>query len=171
ARVDLSGLHEAAGARPKIFVALNGPLAAPTRSIDASALTGWLTLRAVENQTKKLRAIESVPPQPQDRGMPKTKHAPALPAPIDIRPVPPPRSAGQPAPSVRSQNWVDHARALQLAVFTLGDALLAVDPIVVNDKKADRGRQVAVTTIGVDRRDQVRERNFSAVRDFLPSLP
>jgi uncharacterized protein involved in outer membrane biogenesis len=104
ARVDLSGLHEAAGARPKIFVALNGPLAAPTRSIDASALTGWLTLRAVENQTKKLRAIESVPPQPQDRGMPKTKHAPALPAPIDIRPVPPPRSAGQPAPSVRSQN-------------------------------------------------------------------
>jgi large subunit ribosomal protein L24 len=104
ARVDLSGLHEAAGARPKIFVALNGPWMAPTRSIDVSALTGWLTLRAVENQTKKLRAIENVPPQPQDRGMPKTKHAPALPAPIDIRPVPAPRSAGQPAPSVRSQN-------------------------------------------------------------------
>jgi uncharacterized protein involved in outer membrane biogenesis len=104
ARVDLSGLHEAAGARPKIFVSLNGPLTSPTRSIDASALTGWLTLRAVENQTKKLRAFENVPPQPQDRGMPKTKQAPALPAPIDIRPVPAPRSAGQPAPSVRSQN-------------------------------------------------------------------
>ncbi|HET9175859.1 MAG TPA: AsmA-like C-terminal region-containing protein, partial [Pseudolabrys sp.] len=104
ARIDLSGLHEAAGARPKIFVALNGPLTAPTRSIDVSALTGWLTLRAVENQTKKLRAFENVPPQPQDRGMPKTKQAPALPAPIDIRPVPAPRSAGQPAPSVRSQN-------------------------------------------------------------------
>lgn len=103
-RVDLSGLNEAAGARPKIFVALNGPLTAPTRSIDVSALTGWLTLRAVENQTKKLRAFENVPPQPHDRGMPKTKQAPALPAPIDIRPVPAPRSAGQPAPSVRSQN-------------------------------------------------------------------
>ena len=104
ARVDLSGLNEAAGARPKIFVALNGPLTAPSRNIDVSALTGWLTLRAVENQTKRLRAIENVPFQPQDRGMPKTKQAPALPAPIDIKPVPAPRSAGQPAASVRSQN-------------------------------------------------------------------
>jgi len=104
ARLDLSGLHESAGARPKIFVALKGPLMTPSRSIDVSALTGWLTLRAVENQTKRLRAIENVPPQPQDRGMPKTKQAPALPAPIDIRPAPAPRSAGQPAASVRSQN-------------------------------------------------------------------
>jgi large subunit ribosomal protein L24 len=104
ARLDLSGLHESAGARPKIFVTLKGPLATPSRSIDVSALTGWLTLRAVENQTKRLRAIENVPSQPQDRGMPKTKQAPALPAPIDIRRAPAPRSAGQPAASVRSQN-------------------------------------------------------------------
>ena len=103
ARLDLSGLHESAGARPKLFVALKGPLTTPSRSIDVSALTGWLTLRAVENQTKRLRAIENVP-QPQDRGMPKTKQAPALPAPIDIRPAPAPRSAGPPAASVRSQN-------------------------------------------------------------------
>jgi uncharacterized protein involved in outer membrane biogenesis len=104
ARLDLSGLNESAGARPKIFVALKGPLTTPSRSIDVSALTGWLTLRAVENQTKRLRAIENVPSQSQDRGMPKTKQAPALPAPIDIRPAPAPRSAGQPAASVRSQN-------------------------------------------------------------------
>ena len=103
-RLVLSGSTQATGAPPKIFVALKGPLTAPSRSTDVSALTGWLTLRAVESQTKRLRAIESVPSQPRGRGAPKTKQAPALPAPIDIRPVPAPHSAGQPAASVRSQN-------------------------------------------------------------------
>ena len=104
ARLVLSGSEGAAGARPNIFVALKGPLTAPARSIDVSALTGWLTLRAVENQTKRLRSIENVPTQPRGRGMPNSKQAPALPAPINIRPPPAPRSAGQPAASVRSQN-------------------------------------------------------------------
>ena len=104
ARLALSGSTESAGARPSIFVALKGPLTAPTRTIDVTALTGWLTLRAVENQTKRLRAIENVPPQPRGRGTPKIKQAPALPAPIDITPAPAPRNAGPPAASVRSQN-------------------------------------------------------------------
>jgi AsmA-like protein len=104
ARLILSGSAEAAGARPNIFVSLKGPLTAPERSVDVSALTGWLTLRAVENQTKRLRAIENVPTQPRGRGMPNTRQAPALPAPIDVRPAPAPHSAGQPAASVRSQN-------------------------------------------------------------------
>ncbi len=103
-RLALSGPGEAAGAHPTILVALQGPLTAPTRSIDVSALTGWLTLRAVENQTKRLHAIENPPAQPRGRGMPKNKQAPALPAPIDVRPAPAPRSAGQPDASVRSQN-------------------------------------------------------------------
>jgi large subunit ribosomal protein L24 len=103
-RLALSGSGEAAGARPTILLALQGPFTAPTRSVDVSALTGWLTLRAVENQTKRLHAIENPPAQTRGRGMPKNKQAPALPAPIDIRPVPAPRSAGQPDPSVRSQN-------------------------------------------------------------------
>ena len=58
ARAVLSGSGEAAGTRPDIFMALKGPLAAPTTNIDVSALTGWLTLRAVENQAKKLHEIE-----------------------------------------------------------------------------------------------------------------
>ena len=33
-----------AGARPDIYLAFKGPLAAPQRTIDVSALTGWLTL-------------------------------------------------------------------------------------------------------------------------------
>jgi len=103
ARLALSGATVSAGAQPKIFVALRGPLTAPTRSIDVAALTGWLTLRAVDSQTKRLRSIENVPSQPRGRAIPNTKQAPALPAPIDIRPAPAPRSAGSPA-SVRSQN-------------------------------------------------------------------
>ena len=103
-KLTLSGASDPGGSRPKIFVSLKGPVTIPSRNVDTSALSGWLTLRAVENQTKRLRSIENVPQQPQGRGLPKTKQAPALPAPIDIRPAPTPRSAGQPAASVRSQN-------------------------------------------------------------------
>lgn len=103
-KLTLSGANDHGGSRPKIFVSLKGPVTAPSRNVDVSALSGWVTLRAVENQAKRLRSIENVAPQPQGRGSPKMKQAPALPAPIDIRPAPAPRSAGQPAASVRSQN-------------------------------------------------------------------
>ncbi len=103
ARLVLSGSSQAAGARPDIFMALKGPLAAPTRSIDVSALTGWLTLRSVENQAKRLRAIENASPQAgTPTTAPKRDMAPALPAPIDIRPVP--GRSNQPAASVGPQN-------------------------------------------------------------------
>jgi uncharacterized protein involved in outer membrane biogenesis len=58
ARLVLSGTGEAAGTRPDIFMALQGPVAAPKRSIDVSALTGWLTLRSIEIQAKKVRELE-----------------------------------------------------------------------------------------------------------------
>jgi hypothetical protein len=54
----LSGDAGASNGRPDIFMSLNGALAAPQKSTDVSALTGWLTLRAVENQAKKLKALE-----------------------------------------------------------------------------------------------------------------
>lgn len=63
ARLVLSGSGERAGSRPDIFMALKGPVTAPVRSIDVSALTGWLTLRAVENQARHLREIERASPQ------------------------------------------------------------------------------------------------------------
>jgi uncharacterized protein involved in outer membrane biogenesis len=140
-RLVLSGLTEQDGATPDIFIALKGPVSAPQRSIDVSALTGWLTLRAVDNQTKRLREIErrtprqlpalqpapqaapaqplppksnielapkNVPmppiknstatgneaaaaprkPQPAKRAPPRPGRAPALPAPVNIRPLP-----------------------------------------------------------------------------------
>jgi uncharacterized protein involved in outer membrane biogenesis len=56
--VVLSGGGAGTSARPDIFMSLNGLLAEPQKSMDVSALTGWLTLRAVENQTRKLKALE-----------------------------------------------------------------------------------------------------------------
>ena len=91
ARLVLSGSSEAAGARPDIFMALRGPVASPSRTIDVSALTGWLTLRAVEHQAKRLKEIEAAQP----------KIAP--PAPETIAPKAPapesPAPALSPAPS------------------------------------------------------------------------
>ena len=105
ARLMLSGSGQAAGARPDIFMALKGPVAAPARSIDVSALTGWLTLRAIENQSRQLREIENAQRQAKPQApQPKRELAPALPAPLDIRPLPVPGRSGQPAASVGRQN-------------------------------------------------------------------
>ena len=97
-RLVLSGPAQTNGARPDIFIALNGPLAAPARTVDASSLSGWLTLRAIDTQSKRLKAIESAAqalpaPPPPPAVPPPTKKAPALPAPLDIKPVPIPRQA------------------------------------------------------------------------------
>jgi large subunit ribosomal protein L24 len=45
--------------RPELAVELKGPLAAPRRTLDLAALTGWLTLRAAELQTRRLESIEA----------------------------------------------------------------------------------------------------------------
>jgi hypothetical protein len=46
-------------ARPELSVAVKGPLSAPKRTLDMSALTSWLTLRATELQTRRIEAIEA----------------------------------------------------------------------------------------------------------------
>jgi len=46
-------------ARPELAVTLKGPLAAPERRVDMSALLSWLTLRATEQQTRRLESIEA----------------------------------------------------------------------------------------------------------------
>jgi uncharacterized protein involved in outer membrane biogenesis len=45
--------------RPEILVTLKGPLAAPKRTIDVSTLSGFLMLRAVEKQAKRIDLIEA----------------------------------------------------------------------------------------------------------------
>ena len=62
ARMTLSGRPPANAlirARPELAVTLKGPLAAPERTLNASALTAWLTLRAAELQTRRLESIEA----------------------------------------------------------------------------------------------------------------
>jgi large subunit ribosomal protein L24 len=43
---------------PEVVVTLKGPLDSPRRTIDVSAFTSWLALRAVEQQSKKLDVLE-----------------------------------------------------------------------------------------------------------------
>jgi AsmA family/AsmA-like C-terminal region len=45
--------------RPELAVILKGPLAAPERKLDISALLGWLSLRAAEQQTRRLESLEA----------------------------------------------------------------------------------------------------------------
>jgi large subunit ribosomal protein L24 len=62
ARVTLVGADATsvpAAGRPEVYVGLKGPVMTPKRSVDVSALTGWLTLRAVDVQAKRLESVEA----------------------------------------------------------------------------------------------------------------
>ena len=111
ARLGLSGPNQASVTNPNnspdIFMALTGPAAAPSARIDVSALIGWLTLRAVDNQSKRLRVIEGASQEPRGHAIaPKSGAvpgmlAPVLPAPVDIGPAPKAGRERAPAASVR----------------------------------------------------------------------
>lgn len=58
ARVALTGTASVASSRPEIIIQLRGPLSAPKRNVDVASLAGWLALRAVDQQSKTLEAIE-----------------------------------------------------------------------------------------------------------------
>ncbi|WP_020185444.1 AsmA family protein [Methylopila sp. 73B] len=44
---------------PQLGVAFQGSLAAPRRKLDATALTSWLSVRAVERETQRIEAMEA----------------------------------------------------------------------------------------------------------------
>lgn len=116
--------------RPDILVLVKGPIAAPKRTIDVSAFSGWLMLRTVERQSKRLEAIEAERREAVAREAehPTPTPAPpvsvALPAPADdATPVPaaPPVNAvpaqprpkvERPAPTLRVQPPPERAPAL-----------------------------------------------------------
>jgi uncharacterized protein involved in outer membrane biogenesis len=95
ARLILSSSAGASAAgRPDVFIALKGPVMKPNRTVDVSALTGWLTLRAVERQSKQLEALESERQAATTATTPPTggsvpPAAPAAPPPAAIRVTPP----------------------------------------------------------------------------------
>lgn len=113
--------------RPEIAIQLKGPVATPARTIDVAALTGWLALRAVEQQSKKLEAIERGDPPPITHSVPPAARMPVpdvlperlsilprtrpaasvaapaaapLPPPVDIKPAP---GVGLSQPGLRSR--------------------------------------------------------------------
>lgn len=45
--------------RPAVTVVLRGPIGAPQRTINTESLAGWLALRAVEQQTRRIEAFEA----------------------------------------------------------------------------------------------------------------
>ncbi|HZP78498.1 MAG TPA: AsmA-like C-terminal region-containing protein [Pseudolabrys sp.] len=98
-RLTITGTHTetASGVHPDLFVSLKGPIAAPTRSIDAAALAGWLTLRAVEHQSKRLEAVESTAGTQPVRPPAVAPPAPAAPPRPRVKPpvtlAPPPSAA------------------------------------------------------------------------------
>jgi large subunit ribosomal protein L24 len=57
ARVTVFGAA-AAGQRPEASILLKGPLAAPRRSVDVSALVSWLTMQSIDREAKRLDAAE-----------------------------------------------------------------------------------------------------------------
>ena len=61
ARFDLTGAprqNGPSGQRPALSISFKGPLDAPRRSEDVTALVNWLTLRSVELEAKRLEAAE-----------------------------------------------------------------------------------------------------------------
>ena len=79
---------------PALMVALKGALPAPKRTVDTNLLTSWLTLRALEQQSRQIDAMEkaareAAPPRPPRRRSPPNprtpsvvpESAPAVPAP------------------------------------------------------------------------------------------
>ncbi len=102
ARIVLSGPAAGSSGRPEIAVSLRGPLGGPKRNIDASALAGWLALRAVDQQSKKLEAIEQGrgPVRETTQSIPDADVIPDLPAPDRNVVLPRPRAKGpDPAPA------------------------------------------------------------------------
>jgi uncharacterized protein involved in outer membrane biogenesis len=121
-RIALTGPQRSnapAGERPSLAVTVKGPLAAARRTADVTALVGWLTSRAVEQETKRLNDAErerkrlepteprrrqdaAVPAEPESAVAATMGRAPDLPAPIEIKPAParrpPPAAAPAPAP-------------------------------------------------------------------------
>jgi uncharacterized protein involved in outer membrane biogenesis len=102
--------------RPELYVAVRGPIGATQRAIDATTLSAWLTLRAVDREARRIDAIEagrSSPviapsePAPAQTGIATAPPTPAPaqtgtatipPAPAPARPVvPAPRRAAPPS--------------------------------------------------------------------------
>jgi uncharacterized protein involved in outer membrane biogenesis len=139
-----------AGNAPQVIIALKGPIAAPKRTVEANALASWLALRAVDQQAKRLDALQggreaAVPPaaspsdasapnatsttQPASRAKPVVvpRPKPVQPGPTadQLPPLPPPIDI-RPAPAPRPQRTTPAKPAVPPAAS--GAASISVGP-------------------------------------------
>jgi large subunit ribosomal protein L24 len=102
ARLTLAGpkLDDGEATRPEILLTLRGPLGAPKRTVDVSMLTGVLTLRAVERQSRQIDTIEAERREAErreaERKEAERREAERRASQARAAPAPPP--ASQPAP-------------------------------------------------------------------------
>jgi len=88
------------GTRPELAITLKGSTDAPKRTLEVAALSNWLALRAVEQQNKRIDALESG----REINPPPVREPEASPPPGIITPAPPPRA-------VRTQTAPQRPRA------------------------------------------------------------
>jgi large subunit ribosomal protein L24 len=89
-RLTLTGLprNDGSSGRPDIFVGLKGPIQKPERSIDISALAGWLTVRRIDQQAKKLEALEAAAREQEEERARARPTPPARPAEAPVAAAP-----------------------------------------------------------------------------------
>jgi large subunit ribosomal protein L24 len=83
--------------RPEVVIMLKGAVDAPRRSIEVAALTSWLALRAVAQQSQKLDLLERAPPPAPT--VPPTPAPAAVPKPLGPSPIGEREPAGTPSSS------------------------------------------------------------------------
>ena len=103
ARVSLVPPDDDGSPRPEIGINLKGPSDAPQRTLDAAVLTGWLALRAVEEQSKRLEALQARRDQPT----PPPLAVPYLTAPVPM--MPPPPLSDRPSSTAEAPRGIDQA--------------------------------------------------------------
>jgi uncharacterized protein involved in outer membrane biogenesis len=89
-----------AGTRPEVTITLKGATDAPKRAIDVTTFFNWLALRAVDQQSKRIDALEAARETQKDQGSkdqaPKEPAAASRPAPSTTGTTPPPAARPRP---------------------------------------------------------------------------
>ena len=100
ALLTLDALPQAAGAAsPAVMISLKGTLPAPKRVIDTNLLSSWLTLRALEQQSRQIDAMERAAREAAAAAAAAPKDAEPTGETPAAAPSLVPESAGRPAPS------------------------------------------------------------------------
>jgi large subunit ribosomal protein L24 len=106
AKLTLSALERPdapAGTRPEVTITLKGATDAPKRATDVTAFFNWLALRAVDQQSKRIDALEAARETQKDQGSkdqaPKEPAAASRAVPSTTGATPPSPPAARPRPT------------------------------------------------------------------------